>query len=134
MNHQIMQETLSTILKVVLVPILPLLTTYIIYWLKIKIDELKEQIANAKFNKYLDILHELITSNVIMVNQTLVDALKKEGIFTKEDQIEAFNIVKTNVLNSLQTEAVLILKSVIDDLDTYINTEIEAAVRINKKE
>ena len=133
MNNQT-QETLSIILKMVLVPILPLLTTYIIYWLKMKVDELKERINNEKFNKYLDILHELISSNVIMVNQTLVDALKKEGIFTKEDQIEAFNIVKTNVLNSLQTEAVLILKSVIDDLDTYINTEIEAAVRINKKE
>ena len=127
------QETLSTILKVVLVPILPLLTTYIIYWLKIKVDELKEKINNEKFNKYLDILHELITSNVMMVNQTFVDALKKDEIFTKENQIEAFNLVKTNVLNSLKTEAVVILKSVIEDLDTYINTEIEAAVRANKK-
>lgn len=128
-----MQETLSTILKAVLVPILPLLTTYLIYLLNTKINELKEQINNEKFNKYLDILHELITSNVMMVNQTFVDALKKEEIFTKEDQIEAFNIVKTNVLNSLKTEAVVILKSVIEDLDTYINTEIEAAVRANKK-
>ena len=127
------QETLSTILKVVLVPILPLLTTYIIYWLKIKVDELKEKINNEKFNKYLDILHELITSNVMMVNQTFVDALKKDEIFTKENQIEAFNLVKTNVLNSLKTEAVVILKSVIEDLDTYINTEIEATVRANKK-
>lgn len=132
MNNQI-QEIFSTILKTVLIPILPLLTTYIIYWLKIKVNELKERINNEKFNKYLDILHELISSNVIMVNQTLVDALKKEGMFTKEDQIEAFNIVKTNVLNSLKTEAVVILKSVIEDLDTYINTEIEAAVRANKK-
>ncbi len=132
MSNQI-QETLSTILKMVLVPILPLLTTYIIYWLQIKVNELKERINNEKFNKYLDILHELITSNVMMVNQTFVDALKKDEIFTKEDQIEAFNIVKTNVLNSLKTEAVVILKSVIEDLDTYINTEIEAAVRANKK-
>ena len=128
------QEILSTILKTVLIPILPLLTTYLIYLLNTKINELKEKINNEKFNKYLDMLHELITSNVIMVNQTFVDALKKDGIFTKENQIEAFNIVKTNVLNSLQTEAILILKSVIDDLDTYINTEIEASVRINKKE
>jgi hypothetical protein len=63
-----MQETLSTILKAVLVPILPLLTTYLIYLLNTKINELKEKINNEKFNKYLDILHELITSNVIMVN------------------------------------------------------------------
>ncbi len=127
------QETLSTILKVVLVPILPLLTTYIIYWLKIKVDELKEKINNEKFNKYLDILHELITSNVMMVNQTFVDALKKDEIFTKENQIEAFNLVKTNVLNSLTKVGYNILANVIEDLDTYINTEIEAAVRLNKK-
>lgn len=127
------QETLSTILKVVLVPILPLLTTYIIYWLKIKVDELKEKINNEKFNKYLDILHELITSNVMMVNQTFVDALKKDGIFTKENQKEAFNLVKTNVLISLTKVGYNVLANVIEDLDTYINTEIEAAVRLNKK-
>lgn len=127
------QETLSTILKMVLVPILPLLTTYIIYWLKIKVDELKEKINNEKFNKYLDILHELITSNVMMVNQTFVDALKKDEIFTKENQIEAFNLVKTNVLNSLTRVGYDVLANVIEDLDTYINTEIEAAVRLNKK-
>lgn len=132
MNNQI-QETLSTILKVVLVPILPLLTTYIIYWLKIKVDELKEKINNEKFNKYLDILHELITSNVMMVNQTFVDALKKDGIFTKENQKEAFNLVKTNVLISLTKVGYNVLANVIEDLDTYINTEIEAAVRLNKK-
>ena len=132
MNNQI-QEILSTILKTVLIPILPLLTIYLINWLTVKNTELKEKINNEKFNKYLDILHELITSNVMMVNQTFVDALKKEEIFTKEDQIEAFNIVKTNVLNSLKTEAVVILKSVIEDLDTYINTEIESSVRANKK-
>lgn len=127
------QETLSTILKMVLVPILPLLTTYIIYWLKIKVDELKEKINNEKFNKYLDILHELITSNVMMVNQTFVDALKKDGIFTKENQKEAFNLVKTNVLISLTKVGYNVLANVIEDLDTYINTEIEAAVRLNKK-
>ena len=74
-------------------------------------------------------LRETITTNVIAVNQTYVDALKEQNAFTKEAQEEAFRRVYEAVMTSLTEEAYLYLETIIGDLQDYITAEIEATVK-----
>ena len=71
---------------------------------------------------------------VIAVNQTYVDSLKEQGQFNKEAQEIAFKRVFETVVTTLNEEAYNYLNETIGDLNNYITTLIEAAVKENKTE
>ena len=73
-----------------------------------------------------------ITAAVIAVNQTYVDALKEQNAFTKEAQEEAFKRVWETVIATMTEEADIYISEVIGDLDEYIRTKIEEAVKEHK--
>jgi len=78
-------------------------------------------------------LNDTITSTVIAINQTYVDALKDKNAFDKEAQEEAFKRVFDMVQATLTEEANKYLNEAIDDLNLYITIKIEEAVKENKK-
>ena len=127
------EEIFNTIFKVVLIPLLSVLTTYLVRWIDSKIVEIKTNTNNALLQKYLDMLNDIIISNVIMVNQTYVDSLKASGNFSLEAQQEAFKKVHDNIMASLGEEAFEFLYAAMGDLELYISTQIEAAVKLNKQ-
>lgn len=127
-----LNEVLNTIWQIVVIPLLGVLTAYAIKWINAQADELKAVTDNEYADKYITMLNDTITSTVIAVNQTYVDALKKEDAFTKEAQVQAFNKVYEVVLNSLTTEAYNYLNSIVADLNAYITNKIEEQVRLNK--
>ena len=125
-------ELLQTIFQLVIIPLLSVLTGYAIKWINAKAKELKANTENTLAHKYIDMLQNTITSTVIAVNQTYVDALKGKDAFTAEAQREAFERVYESVMASLTEEALAYLHSAIGDLDDYISNQIEAAVKENK--
>lgn len=125
-------ELLTTIFKVVIIPLLSVLTGYLIKWINAKAKELKATTDNTYAHKYIDMLQDTITKTVIAVNQTYVDALKDKNAFTVEAQKEAFQRVYDSVMDSLTEEALDYLNSIIGDLNEYITNQIEAAVNENK--
>ena len=76
------KEVLTIIFEVVLVPLLAALTGVAVKWINSKANEIKAKTDNAYLQKYIGMLNETITSAVVAVNQTYVEALKDQDIFT----------------------------------------------------
>ena len=92
-------EILIKIAEVCLVPILGILTNYIVIFVKAKCAELAQKANNDKIVKYIDLFNQMICDCVIATNQTYVDALKAQGAFDLEAQKIAFNKTKEAIIN-----------------------------------
>lgn len=125
-------EILQKIFEVCIIPLLGVLTTYLIKYIKTKSEEIKLQIDDTTTQKYLDMLVDIACDCVIATNQTYVEALKKENAFTKEAQEEAFNRTYQAVMNILNDDAKMYLQVAVGDLKAYVTQKIEAAVNENK--
>jgi hypothetical protein len=123
------KELLPVIIETVLIPLLIALTGFIVKWINAKANQLKEKAADDRYFLYIDILQELVTKAVIMVNQTYVDELKKTNSFSKEAQVEAFRKVYETVMTSLSEDVVVYLQQIISNLDDYITVLIESSVK-----
>lgn len=120
------------ILEYVLIPLLVILTRYLIVFIDAKRKELKEKTNNELANKYIDMIYNTVTNCVIATNQTYVDSLKKQGNFDKEAQLEAFNKTLAAIKKMLSEDAVKYIHSITDDADFYLSQLIEAAVKDQK--
>lgn len=125
-------QMLSQIFEVCVIPLLGILTAYLVQYIATKKDALIKQNDNALAAKYITMLSKTITDCVIATNQTYVDSLKTQGKFDAEAQKKAFNMTLTAVLSILNDEAKEYLTAIYGDLNTYITKQIEAAVNKNK--
>lgn len=123
---------LYEILDVCLIPLLAVLTTYIVKYIQVKNAEIQNKIENDTADKYIDMLANTIISCVTATNQTYVEALKKDNAFTVEAQKEAFKMTYNSIMAILTEEAKKCLTEVYGDLTTYISARIEAEVNYMK--
>ena len=84
-------ELINHIFQVCIVPLLAVLTTYLVKYIDAKKDELivkKEEANTNKENmladKYIKMLADTIKACVIATNQTYVDSLKDKNAFDGE--------------------------------------------------
>nr|DAM73064.1 MAG TPA: hypothetical protein [Bacteriophage sp.]DAU32991.1 MAG TPA: hypothetical protein [Caudoviricetes sp.] len=129
-----MKQELQTTLIQMLIAILPILTTFIVRLLNLKSNEIKELTKNSKLDKYVDYAADIIKKSVIAVNQTFVDTLKEQNAFTPEKQKEAFELAKKKILSMLNEDAKKVLASIYGDLNTFIDSQIEATVNSIKNQ
>ena len=125
-------EMLQQIFQVCIIPLLGVLTTYLVVFIKNKTDELKKTTDNELYQKYMDMLSETIVNCVIATNQTYVEALKNKNAFDAAAQRTAFEMTYKSVMNILSQDAIEFLNSSVGDLDAYIRRMIEAQVNVNK--
>lgn len=125
-------EMLQQIFQVCIIPLLSVLTTYLVMFIKNKSAALQEQTDNELYKKYITLLDDTITKCVIATNQTYVEALKNKNAFDTEAQKVAFNMTYTAVMSILSQDAISFLNNAVGDLDTYIRKTIEAQVNANK--
>lgn len=125
-------DMLMEIFQVCIIPLLGVLTAYLVKFIKAKSKELTNKINDDKADKYIEMLADTISACVIATNQTYVEALKNKNAFTAEAQREAFNMTLNAVMAVLTEDAKDYLRSIYGDLDTYITTQIEAEVNKNK--
>lgn len=126
-------EMLQKIFEVCIIPLLGVLTTYLVIFIRKKAEQLKQTTDNELYEKYMDMLTETIVNCVIATNQTYVDALKDKNAFDKEAQVEAFNITYKAVIDILSDDAMIYLNEAVGDLDALIRQMIEAQVKVNKR-
>jgi len=124
---------INEVFTVVLIPLLGLITKYVIEFLHAKREEAKSKIDNNTLKKYIDMLDATIERAVIATNQTYVNALKEKGEFGPEAQKEALTKTYQAVMAVLNLEAVNYLSEAVGDLQSYIMTGIESQVNIQKK-
>ena len=123
-------EFLNEVFNLCIVPLLGLVSIYLVRYIKSLTEAAKERVNNEKADKYLNILGEIVSACVMATNQTYVDALKEQNVFDKEAQKIAFEKTKDAILKLLTEECKKCLGEIVGDLNEYITAQIEAAVRI----
>ena len=126
-------KMLNQIFQVCAIPLLGILTAYLVQFIQVKKSELIASTDLDLQKKYLSLLADTITKCVQATNQTYVDALKEKNAFTPEAQKEAFNKTLNAVLLILNDEAKTYLNKALGDLNTYITNQIEAQVKAAKQ-
>ena len=125
-------DLLNDIFRLCIVPLLAVLTTYLVNYIKAKSDELVKDSDNELEKKYMAMLADTITDCVLATNQTYVEALKNQNAFTKEAQEEAFRQTFDAVMAVLNDDAKAYLTNVYGDLTVYLTQKIEAEVNKSK--
>lgn len=127
-----MQEILSLIFQMVIIPILGILTKYAVDLISTKIAELVARTDNDNFDKYLILLNDTISNCVVATNQTYVEALKAQNAFDAEAQKVAFKQTYDAVMSILTEDAKKYLQAALGDLDMYVTNSIESQVNASK--
>ena len=121
---------LTQIFEVCIIPLLAVLTTYIVKYIQVKSAEITSKSENELVDKYVNMLSYTISSCVVATNQTYVESLKKQGKFDAEAQKIAFNMTLEAVLEILSEDAKEYLSEAFGDLNAYITSQIEASVNV----
>lgn len=115
------------------VPVLCLLITagggYLVALVRKRTAQIAKELDNATAAKYMNMAADAVAQAVTYTAQTFTDALKAEGKFTKEKQLEAFNKDKDKTLEILGETAVEALGEIYGDFDTWLETKIEQTCR-----
>ena len=125
-------ELITTIFQVCIIPLLGVLTTFLVKWLQIKSSELQIKMDNDVADKYMVMLTNTITECVLATNQTYVEALKQQNKCDLEAQKIAFDKTSEAVMAILTEDAKKYLESAVGDLELFIRQKIEAEVNLNK--
>ena len=126
-------EILQQIFELCVIPLLGILTTYLVKLIRKKNKELDAKVSKEVSKKYRDMLADTITDCVVSTNQTYVDALKEANAFDKEAQKKAFELTYNKIMNVLTEDAKEYLTTVYGDLEIYITTKIESEVKLYKE-
>ena len=126
-------EILQQIFELCVVPLLGILTTYLVKLIRKKNEELDAKVNKEVSKKYIDMLADTITDCVVSTNQTYVDALKEANAFDKEAQKKAFELTYNKIMNVLTEDAKEYLTTIYGDLEIYITTKIESEVKLYKE-
>lgn len=127
-----MNEFLATLLQAVIIAAVPVCAAFIGKGLKALASYLGQKSENDTAKKYLAAAADAVSTAVTFTSQTYVDALKKSGEFTKENQEEALWLAVGIAKNLMTVEARAFLENAYGDLNTYLQSRIEAEVRNQK--
>ena len=125
-------ELLNTIMTAVVLPLLVAVSGYVIAYLRKKAREVSGNIEDKTIRTYVQEANDIVIQAVDTLFQTYVNELKSKGQFDKQAQLEAFNRAKDISLALMSTEAKEVLIQLYGDLDLWIKTKIEQAVKRDK--
>lgn len=125
---------LNDIMQICVIPLLGVLTAFLVMWIKGKTKEIQTKTDNEFLQNCLSVLETTVVNAVLATNQTYVEALKKENAFTLEAQEQAFKKTYDAVLASLTEDTKKGLATITTDLTAYITEMIEAKINEQKKE
>ena len=126
------QETLNTLMSMVILPLLLALSGFAVAWLRKKTQEITANINDATVRKYVDLASDAVTKAVQTTFQTYVDALKAQGKFDKEAQLTALQKAKDTATALITDEAKRVIAEAYRDFAPQPST-IETLVREDKR-
>lgn len=127
-----MPEIVIQIIQVCVIPLLGILTKYLVDYLTAKRNEINSKTDNETAQKYANMIYQTVVDCVIATNQTYVDSLKKSGSFDEVAQKEAFNRTMNAIMTILSDDAKEYITEATGDLNTYLTQLIEAEVNKRK--
>lgn len=126
------KQNIQEVLYLIITGIIPLLITYGIIFLKVKIKEQEKKLENDQLIKYIDAATDAISKSVLTVSQTYVDTLKKEGKFDAEAQKTAKQMAIDKAKTLITAESKAAIETLYTDFEAYLNDAIESLVKENK--
>lgn len=130
-------EVLNYCLYIVLTVIMPVVATYAVNLIKVKIRE-SNVIADATKNEDLSKIVEGALSDVmdavLYVNQVYTDSLKASEKFDKEAQKQAFNRAYTEAMSMISDEAKKVIEQLYGSFYKWLQLKIESSVNMAKKQ
>lgn len=127
-----MPEIMIQIIQVCVIPLLGILTKYLVDYLTAKRNEINSKTDNETAQKYTNMIYQTVVDCVIATNQTYVDSLKKSGSFDEAAQKEAFNRTMNAIMTILSDDAKEYITEATGDLNIYLTQLIEAEVNKRK--
>ena len=127
-----MKEMLLDLLLAVIAAAVPVLTAYAVGYIKQAGKHAQANTDNIKAQGYIKEITDAIADAVAATSQTYVDALKKSGQFTKENQEWALSVALSQAKLQLTEEVRDFLVKSYGPLDRYLEGRIEAEVRRQK--
>lgn len=125
---EVLMVVLNALLPIIATLIAGTLVPFIIAWFRQKTAQIVEWNEVEKMDKYIIDISKIIEDAVIVTNQVYVEALKKEGAFTKESQIEAFKMTYTSIMKVITPQMLQILQNAFGDSEAWIRNKIESYV------
>ena len=135
---EMIKESLTQLLVIIVCGAISVGTAYVTLYTKkltekAKAETQKIQNENQKLliNSAIDRANDLVTKNVVKMEQTLVKEIKEkteDGDIKKEELQKIAESVKENVLNKLSKESQDLINLEIKDLSGYIEAQIEVAL------
>ncbi|MCX7745941.1 MAG: hypothetical protein N2645_03475 [Clostridia bacterium] len=120
------KEIFSTMMNLIIIPLIPYLTKYLIAYIRQKTDDLEAKIKYKEIKEYVHIAEEAVISAVATVNQIYVDEIKKNnGVFLPHEQKIAFDMAKEKVVKILGETGLKVLGEVYNDLNVWLESRIE---------
>lgn len=130
-------EMINYILYVVLTVILPVVATYVVNLIKVKIKEsniIADATKNDNMTKIIEGALSDVMDAVLYINQIYVDALKSSGNFDNDAQKNAFNRAYVEAINMISDEAKKIIEQVYGSFDKWLKLKIETSVNVAKRQ
>lgn len=125
-------ELLNQIFEVCVIPLLGILTTYVVQLLQTKTKEIKQKAEYDKVAKYNAMILQTIQDCLVATNQTYVNSLKEQDKFDLNAQKTALKQTYNAVLVMLSKEIKDYITETSGDLETYIIQLIESQIGYNK--
>lgn len=127
-----MKDFVMTLMQAVIIAAVPVVTTYLCQFLRACGDEAKRSIKDENARTLLDEANDAVITAVICTNQTYVDALKKSGQFSAENQREAFQKSYDTAVAIMSQEAKDLIAATYGSLNNWLTAKIEAQVKTEK--
>ncbi len=133
MNNELITEMLHALIYAVLTVVLPIITTYLVKIMKVKLTEIRFEGMNAAHQVWIDRAAEIVGDIVLQVQQTFVDSLKNRGEFDKDAAIEAKNKAVTMANEMIAGELKKAIADIYSSFDEWLDIQIEKKVYQNKE-
>jgi hypothetical protein len=91
-------------------------------------DWVAEKAKGQKYKRTLETIETSIRSAVLMVQQTFVDNLKKEGKFDSEAQAKALELAVKTAASQINDEMKKVIEELFGDIEEWLKTQIEAFI------
>ena len=119
-----MNEFIAALLQAVLIAAVPVLAAFVGKGISAIASYLGQKSENEAVKKYLAAVADAVSTAVTYTSQTYVDALKKSGEFTKENQEEALSRALDKAKTLLTQEAIEYLEAAYGSLERYLEGRI----------
>ena len=128
-----MQEFLLELLRAVALAAIPVCAAYVVKFLDKKSAQVIAQTESDRAKDLLAQVTDAVTTAVAFTNQTMVDALRRQGGLNRQEAVEALQLCLNKTLSLLSDVAKRQLDLVYGDAAAYLTSRIEAEVK-NQKE